>query len=124
MTSYLKKVAAHGGQCEAEGHLSHQYQYDRALIRCLSWCSRVAIPQGTGDASILVGKVTSLTWDDVKEANRTLQKLKETVVPLQVLKMDKKKSLLVFADASLSNLADGRTQVSMVMGWVNTQTFR
>ena len=96
----------------------------RALIGCLSTCSQAAIPQGAGDASILAGKVTSLTWDDVKEATPTLQKLKETAIPLHVLKMVKKKSLLVFADACLSNLTDGRTQVSMLMGWVNTQTFR
>eukprot|EP00971_Amphidinium_carterae_P020190 397821-Amphidinium_carterae.1 len=50
--------------------------------------------------------------------------MQETVTTMRVIQMPRKKTLLVYCDASLSNLKDGRTQVSMVMGWVDTEKYR
>ena len=96
----------------------------RGLVGALSWSSRAAVPQGAGDASLLASKVTSLSWDDVREANRSLKKLQETAPVLQVVGFKADKTLLIFVDASLSNHADGRTQMAMVMGWIDQKAFR
>eukprot|EP00971_Amphidinium_carterae_P335285 6471060-Amphidinium_carterae.1 len=96
----------------------------RGLVGSLSWATRSAMPQGAGDASILAGRTTTLMWADVKEANRTLLSLQQTAPTLQIVSMPREKSIMAFSDASLSNLACGRTQVSMVMGWVDTAEYR
>eukprot|EP00971_Amphidinium_carterae_P313639 6233726-Amphidinium_carterae.1 len=118
--SKLKPIAVEGKK-EVTDTVVTQY---RALIGALSWATRAAVPQGVGDCSILASQTTRLTWADVKELNRSLARLQETTPVLRVLKMPVEKTLMVFCDASLSNLKDGRTQVSMVMGWVSTKEYR
>eukprot|EP00971_Amphidinium_carterae_P314476 6250901-Amphidinium_carterae.1 len=116
--SKLKPIAVEGKK-EVTDAVVTQY---RALIGALSWATRAAVP-GVGDCSILA-QTTRLTWADIKELNRSLARLQETTPVLRVLKMPVEKTLMVFCDASLSNLKDGRTQVSMVMGWVSTKEYR
>eukprot|EP00971_Amphidinium_carterae_P174484 3458900-Amphidinium_carterae.1 len=124
MVEYVKKLkpipVENKKEISTEGVVT---QY-RALIGALSWACRGAVPQGVGDCSILAAQTTSLTWADVKELNRSLMRLQETTPILRILKLPRGKTLLIFCDASLSNLKDGRTQVSMVMGWINTREYR
>eukprot|EP00971_Amphidinium_carterae_P291424 5785768-Amphidinium_carterae.1 len=123
MIEYLAKLKQIPVEKKEEIHPGVVTQY-RALLGALSWATRAAIPQGVGDCSILASQTTCLTWADVKELNLTLLKLQETVTKMRVMRMPEKKTLLVFCDASLSNLKDARTQVAMVMGWIDTETYR
>eukprot|EP00971_Amphidinium_carterae_P139108 2756919-Amphidinium_carterae.4 len=123
MKAFLQKIAPIPVNMKQQITPEVVTQY-RGLVGSLSWATRSAVPQGAGDASILAGRTTTLMWADVKEANRTLLELQKTAPTLQVISMPREKSIMVFSDASLSNLACGRTQVSMVMGWVDTAAYR
>eukprot|EP00971_Amphidinium_carterae_P104075 2061131-Amphidinium_carterae.1 len=123
MREYMEKLQPIPVEAKRTVDAAVVTQY-RALIGALSWATRAAVPHGVGDCSILASQTTCLEWSDVKELNRSLAKLKETVPILKVVKLPAEKSLIVFCDASLSNLKDGRTQISMVMGWMDTGEYR
>eukprot|EP00971_Amphidinium_carterae_P170085 3370119-Amphidinium_carterae.2 len=60
----------------------------RGLLGALSWASRCGAPQVVADAFMLASKVTQLTWQDVKEGNASLRRLKSTVCELVIHQSD------------------------------------
>eukprot|EP00971_Amphidinium_carterae_P062116 1229586-Amphidinium_carterae.1 len=94
----------------------------RGLLGALSWASRCGAPQAVAEASMLASKVTQLTWQDVKEGNASLRRLKSNVCELVIHQMSNEKILICYADASLGNHEDHRTQIGYVMGWVEKKS--
>eukprot|EP00971_Amphidinium_carterae_P178199 3534643-Amphidinium_carterae.1 len=90
----------------------------RGLLGALSWASRCAAPQSVAEASMLASKVSSLSWSDVRDATASLTRLKANICDLHIRGMSDDKILICYADASLSNHEDYRTQIGYVIGWV------
>eukprot|EP00971_Amphidinium_carterae_P017683 348389-Amphidinium_carterae.2 len=79
-------------KCEIDGKDRKVVTQFRALLGALSWATRAAVPQGVGDCSILASQTNSLTWADVKELNRSLGRMQETVTTMRVIQMPRKKT--------------------------------
>ena len=69
------------------------------------------------DVTILSQRTSHLVVQDMKLLNKSLEHLKQYVVPVRVVGVDPAKGgWAVFTDASLNNLDDSKTQLAFVLG--------
>ena len=84
----------------------------RGVIGNLNWASRMGMPQGAGDASILAATLPTPTVQDLTDANAALRRLMQNDVPIKIQAIPLEHlRLLTFSDASHGNAKGGAAQI-------------
>lgn len=91
----------------------------RGLLGKLNWASRMAMPQGTGDASLLSSITPKPTVGDIREASAVMRRLVQNDVLIWLRSIPfEHVGLITFEDASLGNARGGSAQIGHIIAAV------
>jgi hypothetical protein len=123
MVRYLKQKAREitlaRGRCKQPDDEATELEITafRGLLGKLNWATREGMPNGSGDASLLSGKLPHPKVRDLQEANAALRRLlqAEATITIRSIPLERIR-LVVVSDASLGNASGGNSQLAHLIG--------